>query len=63
MMRALLKYAEREPGPVPFRLGVHLVAARYGTTPDDVRAWPADDYADAVAFLEVTAPPVVRFEP
>jgi hypothetical protein len=32
----------------------HLVAARYGTTPEAVRSWPADDYLDACNFLKVT---------
>jgi hypothetical protein len=31
-----------------------MVAARYGTTPDRVREWPADDFLDAMNFLEVT---------
>lgn len=40
---------------VPLRLGVHLVAAHYGTTPERVReTWPADDYLDALAMLGVT---------
>lgn len=39
---------------VPYRLRVHLVAARYGTTPEQVREWPADDFMDACSFLEVT---------
>lgn len=41
-------------GRIPPRLGSHLVAARYGTTPAAVREWPADDYLDALAFLSVT---------
>lgn len=38
----------------PARVLVHMVAARYGTTPEGVRDWPADDFFDAVAFLGVT---------
>jgi hypothetical protein len=30
------------------------VAARYGTTPEAVRRWPADDFRDACHFLGVT---------
>jgi hypothetical protein len=48
------KYANGEPTKLPLRLRYHLVAARYGTTPDKVREWPADDFADAVSFLGVT---------
>lgn len=46
--------ARGEPTKIPDRLGFHLVAARYGTTPEAVRDWPADDYLDAKQFLEVT---------
>lgn len=46
--------AKGDRAAVPFRLRVHLVAARYGTTPEAVRAWPADDFGDACKFLEVT---------
>ena len=46
--------AENGKGTVPPRVLFHLVAARYGTTPEAVRGWPADDYFDAVAFLRVT---------
>jgi hypothetical protein len=35
----------------------HLVAARYGQTVDQVRAWPADDFLDAVNFWSVTGGP------
>jgi hypothetical protein len=31
-----------------------MVAARYGTTPEKVRDWPADDYLDAISFMGVT---------
>lgn len=43
-----------DPATIPDRLGFHLVAAAYGTTPAAVREWPADDYLDAKAFLGVT---------
>lgn len=33
---------------------LHLVAARYGQTPEAVRSWPADDFFDALNFLSVT---------
>ena len=40
---------------LPFRVKCHLVAARYGTTPERVREWPADDFLDAVSLLGVTS--------
>ena len=54
------RYVAGEAGSVPFRLGVHLVAARYGTSPAAVRDWPATDYLDAVAMLEATTPVRIR---
>jgi hypothetical protein len=39
---------------MPPRVLYHIVAARYATTPAVVRAWPADDFLDAIAFLGVT---------
>lgn len=39
---------------LPPRVLFHMVAARYGTTPERVRSWPADDFLDACAFLGVT---------
>lgn len=56
MRAAVARIGGGRGGPVPFRLAVHLVAARYGTTPARVRAWPADDFADALNMLEATAP-------
>lgn len=49
-----MKYREGKPTRFPYRVMVHMVAARYGTTPEAVRSWPADDFADACAFLGVT---------
>lgn len=54
-MKAALKRAARgEPVKLPTRVLFHIVAATYGTTPEAVRAWPADDFADACSFLQVT---------
>lgn len=39
---------------LPIRAQVHIVAARYATTPEAVREWPADDFMDAISFLPVT---------
>lgn len=39
---------------MPHRALVHMVAARYGTTPEAVREWPADDFLDACNFLPLT---------
>ena len=50
----MTRYREGERTVLPTRVLVHIVAARYGTTPAAVRDWPASDYCDAVAFLEVT---------
>jgi hypothetical protein len=50
----MLRYTNGQPTRLPPRVLVHLVAARYGTTPEAVREWPADDYLDACAFLGVT---------
>lgn len=49
-----MRYASGTATRLPPRVMVHLVAARYGMTPDGVRDWPADDYLDACAFLGVT---------
>lgn len=54
MRAALLRYAAGEKAKLPVRVLYHLVAARYGSTPEKVRDWPADDFVDAVAFLGVT---------
>jgi hypothetical protein len=50
----MLRYLDGTATRLPFRVKVHMVAARYGTTPEAVRDWPADDFMDALAFLEVT---------
>lgn len=39
---------------LPFRLQVHMVAARYGQSPAAVRQWPASDFMDALAMLPAT---------
>lgn len=49
-----MRYAAGKPVTFPRRVLYHLVAARYGTTPDAVRSWPTDDFMDAVSFLGVT---------
>jgi hypothetical protein len=50
----MMRYAAGQPTKLPHRVLLHIVAARYGTTPEAVRDWPADDFLDAVAFLGVT---------
>jgi len=53
---ALRRHAEGEPldvADLPFRLQVALVAARHGTRPADVRAWPVAEFLDAMAVLTV----------
>lgn len=54
MKAVLLRLSKGERATLPPDLQVHLVAARYGQTPDQVRDWPADDFLRAVHFLKVT---------
>lgn len=42
------------PIRVPLRIQYHMVAVLYGTTPEAVRQWPADDFLDAMHFRSVT---------
>ena len=42
------------PVRLPFRVQVHMVAVLYGQTPAQVRAWPADDFMDALNYRQVT---------
>ena len=53
------RYRDGEPTRLPYRVGRQVVAARFGQSPAAVDAWPADDYSDALATLEITAPPSV----
>jgi hypothetical protein len=48
------RYLEGKSVRFPVNVRVHMVAARYGQTPADVRDWPMDDFADAVNFLALT---------
>ena len=50
----MLRYREGNTVRLPFRVQVHMVAALYGQTPAEVRAWPADDFMDALNFRTVT---------
>ena len=50
----MLRYLDGQPTRLPYRVQVHMVAARYGTTPGKVRDWPADDFMDALGFMGVT---------
>ena len=49
-----MRYVNGKPARLPPKVLVHMVAARYGTTPEAVRHWPADDFLDACNFLGVT---------
>lgn len=49
-----MRYAEGKAARLPARVMFHLVAARYGTTPERVRDWPVDDFLDAFMLLGVT---------
>lgn len=55
----MAKIARGESAALPTRYLVHRVAARYGQSPEDVRAWPADDFADAANMLPATDPRLV----
>ena len=50
----MLRYREGATVRLPFRVQVHMVAALYGQSPAAVRAWPADDFMDALNFRLVT---------
>jgi hypothetical protein len=55
MKVAMLRYREGNvPVKLPFRVQVHMVAALYGQSPEQVRDWPADDFMDALNFRQVT---------
>ena len=47
--------ARGENATLPFRLQVHMVAARYGLSPASVRRWPASDFMDALTMLPATS--------
>lgn len=49
-----MRYLEGKPTTLPFNALVHVVAARYGQTPEQVREWPADDFTDAMNFMGLT---------
>jgi hypothetical protein len=51
---AVRRIGRGEPSRLPIRYEVALVAAAHGTSPEDVRDWPADDYHDALAMLPLT---------
>jgi hypothetical protein len=52
---AMLRYRESSvPVRLPFRVQVHMVAVLYGQSPAQVRAWPADDFMDAMNFRIAT---------
>jgi hypothetical protein len=50
----MLRAMSGESVHLPHRVLVHVVAARYGQTPAEVREWPADDFTDALLFMGVT---------
>lgn len=49
-----MRYREGKAVRLPFRAQVHLVAARYGQSPEQVRDWPADDFLDALLLEGLT---------
>lgn len=50
MRLALRHWAEGEQATLPSWVMLHLVASRYGTTPEAVRDWPATDYLHAATL-------------
>lgn len=46
--------AETGKAAVPHEVMFHLVAARYGMSPEQVRKMPAKDYLIAVQLLRIT---------
>lgn len=50
----MIMAAEGKPVRLPVKVMVHVIAARYGQTPESVREWPADDFMDAGKYLKVT---------
>ena len=53
MRAAIRRVARGERAALPIEIRIHLVAARYGVSPDEVRAWSADDLVIATQLLEV----------
>lgn len=49
-----MRYASGKRAKLPFDAQVHLVAARYGQTPESVREWPADDFLAALNYIGIT---------
>lgn len=54
MRAAVNRYVSGTPTRLPWRVKRQLIAARYGTTPAAVDAWPADDASDALSLLAAT---------
>lgn len=50
----MLRYLDGKPTRLPPAVQVHMVAARYGQSPAQVREWPADDFLMAMNVREVT---------
>lgn len=54
-MRTAVRAVTRgESVALPFRLQVHLVAARYGQDPRHVAEWPADLFLEALGCWPAT---------
>jgi hypothetical protein len=54
MRAALARAVNGDPVRLPNRVNVHIIAARYGMSLEEVRDMPADDFLDALNFLGVT---------
>lgn len=51
MKLAVRRIGRGEPTRIPDQLALYMVAAAFGTTPDVIREWPADDYLFASQVL------------
>lgn len=50
-----MRYRDGKPTKLPLIVKLHMVAAQYGQTPEQVRDWPADDFLMAMNLLGVTS--------
>ncbi len=50
----MYEISQGNPAALPPNVLYHVVAARYGTTPAAVRAWPVDDFFLATELLRIT---------
>lgn len=59
MTAAIRRYLETGKAALPMSAQLHMVAARYGQSIDEVREWAFDDLQDAMTYMPITKPPTV----